>query len=385
MTNRTALITGAAGFLGSFLTAALLNRGWQIYALVRSKPDQLPQALLAHELRGNPAALERLTVLEGDVTRPLLGLTSSMVSRLQNVTDVWHCAANFEIGSSHRKAIVDTNVVGTKHALDLAHTLTGQSIRFHFLSTAYAGLQINDTCFERLSDRRDGTFRTSYEWTKSRAEHLVMAAREERHLDVRIYRPSVVSGHFTNGQCLSYNGYQGVFRALYILRRMLQNAFGPDFDRNLRLRVAADPDLRLNLVPVDYVIDAMICIADQEISGTPIFNITHSTGNQLSMLFERGTKALALEGIQLSDKHDFRRRPKSSFERLFDRLILFQAPYLLESLSFDTTNYAQVVPGRLLHAPILSSEYFDRMNHVLLHRLQEEFEVVATPTVDAVS
>lgn len=206
------------------------------------------------------------------------------------------------------------------------------------------------------------------------AERIAIAAREEDSLDVRIYRPSVIVGHSESGKCLGYNGYQGVFRALYLLRRIMQDAVGPDFNRNLNLRIAAAPNLHLNMVPIDYVVEAMLRLAASDSDDAPIYNITHPTGNQLSVLFERGINVLGLEGIHLSAGHDFSRLSKSTMEKLFERQMKFQAPYLLQSLSFDTTNYEQAVSDISFHAPTLGDHFLNKMNGFLLRRLDKEHE-----------
>ncbi|MGV8845991.1 NAD(P)H-binding protein [Tessaracoccus sp.] len=59
MTNRTALVTGATGYVGGLVVAQLLKDGWQVRTLTRS-----PEKLKAHPWH------HQIVAIEGDATNP---------------------------------------------------------------------------------------------------------------------------------------------------------------------------------------------------------------------------------------------------------------------------------------------------------------------------
>lgn len=113
MPYKRALVTGAAGFIGSHLTEELVRRGANVRALVRYN---------ALGSRGNlehlpPDILRAVEVVAGDVRDPFF------VDRVTEETDVvFHLAALIAIPYSYvaPQSYVDTNISGTLHVLEAA-------------------------------------------------------------------------------------------------------------------------------------------------------------------------------------------------------------------------------------------------------------------------
>src|SRR5688572_22800098 len=96
---RTALVTGATGFVGSFLIDRLLQDGWNVVALARGSDAEARVGRALQNVRGSSGTAAKpvagLRVLCGNVRDPLLGLPEEAAERLaQEVGAVWHCAAN---------------------------------------------------------------------------------------------------------------------------------------------------------------------------------------------------------------------------------------------------------------------------------------------------
>jgi dihydroflavonol-4-reductase len=99
----TTLVTGAAGFLGSHVTRQLVARGESVRVLLRPSSSNraiadLPLEYVTGDLR-DPASLDRA---------------------LQNVSRVFHVAADYRLWAKRSKDIYDTNVGGTKNLLEAA-------------------------------------------------------------------------------------------------------------------------------------------------------------------------------------------------------------------------------------------------------------------------
>ncbi len=123
-----ALVTGGAGFIGSNLVDALLERGDDVVAvddLSTGKEANLAEALE----RG--AALHRADIRDGEVLTALLGREQPDV--------VFHLAAQIDVRVSIARPAFDarTNVEGTVNVLE-ASRLAGSVKRFVFSSTGGA-------------------------------------------------------------------------------------------------------------------------------------------------------------------------------------------------------------------------------------------------------
>lgn len=79
--TRTALVTGATGFVGSHLVEALLERGWEVRCLVRRTSD----------LRWLPR--ERVRLVEGDVGDESVAGREALAAAVKGVDTVFHLAA----------------------------------------------------------------------------------------------------------------------------------------------------------------------------------------------------------------------------------------------------------------------------------------------------
>ncbi|NLU81808.1 SDR family oxidoreductase [Rhodococcus sp. HNM0569] len=234
----TYLVTGGTGFLGRHFLSALLRRDpdAQVHVLVRqASVARLEQIALGFEAR------ERIRPLVGDLTAPGLGLADPAGSgRLAEVDHVVHLAAIYDLTAGDEQA--ETNVDGTLAVVALARSL--DATLHHVSSIAVAGDhrgEFTENDFD-LGQR----FPTPYHRTKFEAERLVRDADDLRR---RVYRPSVVVGHSGTGEIDKIDGPYFLFPALGALARL---------PRSLPVAV---PDLgATNLVPVDYVADALAAL-----------------------------------------------------------------------------------------------------------------------------
>jgi dTDP-glucose 4,6-dehydratase len=121
------LVTGAAGFIGSHLTEALVKRGDQVRAFIRYNSSNSWGWLESAE----PAVRKQIEVVRGDLK------DADAVRKAVKGTDlVYHLGALIAIPYSyvHPNDFVQTNVVGTMHVLQacldasarLVHTSTSE-------------------------------------------------------------------------------------------------------------------------------------------------------------------------------------------------------------------------------------------------------------------
>ncbi|MBW3140766.1 SDR family oxidoreductase [Ferrimonas balearica] len=248
-------ITGITGFIGRFLLARLAVRPGTFYCLVRSESD----AARLHEI-GAPLGLspERLIPVYGDITKANLGLSDADIQRLTGHIDhLFHLAAIYDLKASAESQI-RANVEGTKNTIALARTLSVG--RFHHISSiAAAGLyrgHFNENMFAEAEQLEHPYFLT---------KHLAeKAVREATDLTVRIYRPGIVVGDSNSGEADRVDGPYLFFKLLQKLRDNL-----PRWVPLLGVEGG-----RLNIVPVDFVADAMDYLAHREGLDGQCFHLT---------------------------------------------------------------------------------------------------------------
>lgn len=168
--SRRSLVTGVTGFVGSHLAYRLLEDGHHVTALARggknvSARHRVLEVLgqVAGTAENLNAHLDRLNVLEGDISQQHLGLPDDTFNRVTANTDaVWHCAASLSFTEEERDEIFRMNVGGTRHVLDLVRQTPLR--RLHHVSTAYvAGTRELGTEAEINTGQ---SFRNAYEASK---------------------------------------------------------------------------------------------------------------------------------------------------------------------------------------------------------------------------
>lgn len=232
------VVTGGTGFIGRRAVTRLLETRpeAQVWVLVRRASLGRFEALAA---ANGQAWGERVNPLVGDLTEENLGLTDSALAELGDIDHVLHCAAIYDItaGAVEQQA---ANVEGTRAVIGLAKRL--DATLSHVSSIAVAGNYAGEFTEDDFDIGQE--LPTPYHQTKFEAEALVRSAPGLRH---RIYRPAVVVGDSRTGEMDKVDGPYYFFPLLAKLAALP------------RLTPMAVPHTgRTNVVPVDYVVDALI-------------------------------------------------------------------------------------------------------------------------------
>lgn len=330
-------VTGTTGFLGShFLLWLSQHHPTTSYALIRGtsraeRVSKLQSALQAAAEGYRPAPdWEKVAtdtrIAQGDMELPSFGVPSADLSALAEagIRDFWHFAASLNFEEKRRELIRSQNVGGPRHAIELACRIGAE--RFIYVSTAYTAGSADGHFAEELHSR-DRPFANAYEDSKCEAEHLVTRLCRERGLDLRILRPSIVIGSsLTHRPAGTNSGLYGFIRELHRLRRRFEKSEEPT-------RLLAKPDVRLNFVPIDAVMQDIMTVIDREFAVEPILHLTASDGVPVSLLAERSARELGLRGL-LVEPEPSASSPLTSLERILDRRMTFYGSYLRSQKQF---------------------------------------------------
>ena len=250
------LVTGGTGFIGHNLIGELLEQKKKatIYVLVRKGSKKKLEDL--KKQWGNNA--KRVIPITGDLTRSMLGVPAKKRRELEGQIDhVFHLAAVYDL-MADAESQVRVNVEGTHNVVQLATDIKAR--RFHHMSSiAAAGMFpgiFREDMFEEAQGLDNAYFRTKHD-----SESVV---RNECKMPWRIYRPGIVVGHSETGVIDKIDGPYYFFKLIQKMRKMI-----PSWMPTLGLEGG-----RINIVPVDYVVDATIYIAHKAKLDGQCFHLT---------------------------------------------------------------------------------------------------------------
>jgi NAD(P)-dependent dehydrogenase (short-subunit alcohol dehydrogenase family) len=247
-------VTGGTGFIGRFLVQNLLKHREPVYLLVRKSALKKLPAL--RESWGVDD--KRVVAIVGDLAKPNLGIAAEDLKRLKGKVDhLFHLAAIYDLTASAEDQ-QRANIDGTRHAVEFAHDV--QAGCFHHVSSiAAAGLYdgvFREDMFEEAEDLDHPYFRT-----KHLAEGIV---RSECKRPWRIYRPGFVVGHSKTGYIDKIDGPYYFFKLIQKMRNML-----PPWMPTIGIEGG-----RINIVPVDFVADALDYLAHKKGLDGKCFHLT---------------------------------------------------------------------------------------------------------------
>ena len=250
------LVTGFPGFIGERLLPRLLEARPRAEFVCLVQPrfaEAAGRSRGAIESR-HPAATGRIRIAEGDITAPGLGLGSAG-DVLPGLTAAYHLAAAYDLAVS-REVGTRVNVVGTRNVLHFL-ARAPRLERLHYVSTAY--VSGTATGVFRESDLDVGQrWKNFYEETKFLAELEVVKSG----LPATIYRPAIVVGD-------SRTGETGKFDGPYFTLSAMERVPSPGVF--IKVGWGHNP---ANLVPVDFIVDAMAVLARGEGSAGKTYHLT---------------------------------------------------------------------------------------------------------------
>jgi thioester reductase-like protein len=250
-TPRTALLTGATGFLGGFLLRDLLDRTSleRIVCFVRCSDEAEGRARLeshyAHE--GQPLDPSRVEVVPSDLAAADLGLAPGQFDDLASRVDViYHNAAQIHLAHRYGR-LKGPNVEGTRGMLRLAFA-GGRWKPFHHASSiavvTSAPYVEREEALETDRPVDLDTLEGGYPQSKAVAEELVRAA-SALGLPTTIHRLGLLIGHSRTGAWTMEDFVPNLMRA-WIHSGVSFDLGGP-----------------LDLTTVDYVSRALVEISQR--------------------------------------------------------------------------------------------------------------------------
>ncbi|MFN7133024.1 MAG: SDR family oxidoreductase [Myxococcales bacterium] len=360
--RRTYFVTGFPGFIGRRLVQHIARRhpDARIYLLVQPKfVDDARK--LAKSMKGAD-----LQLLQGDIVDMHLGLSSEEYARLcDEVTDIFHLAAIYYLGVP-KEVARRVNVEGTRNVIELARDCKKLK-RFSHFSTAFVSGDREGVIAEDELDMHQ-SFRNIYEETKFQAEKLVRRAMKD--VPTCIFRPSIVVGDSRTGEIDRFDGpyYLGILLVTSPL--------------TVPLPLPGNGVAPLNVVPVDYVVEAALAISDDPRATGRTFHLVDpnpmSSRKVYELIAERTNKKLPRVTLPARAAEALLRFPV--LEKLY-RPQRAAISYVNHLAIYNSYNTLELLDGTGIRCPPLTT-YLDKLVDFVRNYYRQRREEAAAVVED---
>ena len=279
-TRSTVLVTGFPGTLLARRLVARIASTEPEAQLVAVVPAQQVERAQAEWRRIGDPRPERLEIVVGDTAAMDLGMAGPRFMELASRVDVvHHCAFNIDAGA-RRELLERVNVGGTGEVLELCEASSRRSRLVLWSSISVCGLQRGLMLEGELPERTG--FSSLVDETRYRAERMVREAMD--HVPTTILRPSIIVGDSKTGEIDRMEG------PYLLILLMLSSPV------DLRVPLPGRGDVPLNLVPIDFVVDAGHAIASDPRSIGRTFHLVDEQPATARRVFELIAEATGRPG-----------------------------------------------------------------------------------------
>ena len=265
-------VTGATGFIGKRLVKKLLERkGSVVHFLIRPESaDKVADLRRYWGVRAN-----RALPVWGDLTRKKLGVAPADVKKLKGQIDhFYHLAAVYDLAADEASQIA-VNIDGTRHMLELAQAI--EAGHFHHVSSIAAAGLYEGVFREDMFDEAEGLDHPYFQ-TKHESEKIV---RQDSKLPWTVYRPAMVVGDSQSGEMDKIDGPYYFFKLIQRMRQLL-----PPWMPSIGLEGG-----RINIVPVDFVVNALNVISHQPGIGQKCYHLVDPVGYRVGDVLDIFSRA----------------------------------------------------------------------------------------------
>ncbi len=342
-------VTGITGLVGSAFVVELVrqrNKDYQFVCLVRSgggrTAEERTESIIRDECAfdGCPEiardVLDCITVIDGDVvTIDPEALAAD--PRLAGVDEVFHCAADVNLGKDPTGKTFRINYNGTQNIVKLAQLLKVSAI--HYVGTAYIAGKLVGTAYE--NNPIDSGFNNPYEESKFKAEMLV----RNSGIPFSVYRPGIVTGRRSDGRIRKPLAFYRVLEFLGKMKSHTCSKAGVDpVDwYNIKMNFTIAPSEHVYFVPIDYVQEAITALFQKPVNNQA-YHITGESPVTTLQIENTISRVLRLDGLSVGTEKLF----EDQDDRLMGRFLGDLFPYFKGDIRFDQSNVRRDLGDKVL-------------------------------------
>ncbi|MEU0096332.1 SDR family oxidoreductase [Kribbella sp. NPDC006257] len=346
--QRTNVVDGSTGFVGANLIHHLLASGHPVIALARQPEDAVRRMVADAATGSGDLDLSDLRVFTWALDEAEFGLGQNELAALfDEPCDYWHLAAAITFRPGNHEELYQTNVDGTRTALEIFHRYAEAGSRFFQVSSAYScGLVTAPVPESWHHAAEPHEFRNYYEYTKREAELLFA----DKPVPGAVLRLGQIVGDSQSGRAATDYGLYDYIRAIHTITRRRPGE---------KLRVVGDPNAELHLVPVDACVRWMTDLAARDLGvlDRPVVHLVDRASVSAAKVAEAISAHLPVQ-LRIAPAAEVAVAPLNQLERVLEARMTYTGKYISRSIEFRRDNLTVLGVDE---PPTVSDDVLDRL------------------------
>lgn len=272
------ILTGATGTLGSKVLHTLFETKYSqintVYLLVRKKGLTAPLERVINMLKSEyapqfikdnlDAITSKIKVINAD---NILEPKSFLETNKQYYFIHSAGYVNLSVDPVNKDEIFEENFNFTK---SIYNAYLPYLKKFIYISTAFSIGDLGGIIGDDYIEIEAGTYRNFYEASKHASEKFLTQKSKENNIPLQILRPSVLGGNAIDNPSFFISKYM----VFYLFAKFFYNTPSKE-----HIRITANADSGLNIIPTDYAAKVIVKVFDTDVQQ---LNIVHNKATNIT-------------------------------------------------------------------------------------------------------